>query len=1186
MDPIQFAIKNPVKVTVTVLLVLLFGMLALGAIPVQLTPSIDQPIITIETQWTGRSPDEVEREIIEEQEDKLKNVGGLKKMQATAFEGQASVSLEFYVGTDMDEAVREVSDKLREVPEYPDDVDEPVINVSASSSETPIAWTVLSSDDPNFEIESIRDQVEDLVKPYLERVDGISEVRVYGGRRREVHVRVHPQRLAERGITFTELRDALRRANVNVSAGDVPDGLREVRIRAVGEYDSLDKVKATIVKDTDGGPVRVGDVADIELTVEELQGFVRSKGRRALALPCYREVGSNVMRVMDELRKRVAEVETEILPDLAAQIQRERGLDAPPNFKYEQVYDETVYIEDAVALVQSNIVIGGMLAVAMLLAFIRDVRFWPLLVAGLALLIVALIVSLAGNAYWAWIFGGVGFVLTLLASPSTLIIAIAIPVSVIGTFVAMTAAGRSINVISLAGLAFSVGMVVDAAIVVLENIDRHLAMGKPRGKAAFDGAKEVWGAILASALTTLAVFVPVLFIEEEAGQLFRDIALAICAAVSLSLVVSITVIPTAASHWLKPQRKPRNVVTRMARSLFGLTTLLAWMTNTYAHIIHGVTKRSFGAIALRALIVGGATGAAIWGAAALMPPTDYLPAGNRNLVFGFLLTPPAYGKDHDNTIGLRVESVVRPYWEAENYDDVRKLPPVINPMTREPIQNIPPVDNYFFVSITRGMFTGAVSRDKQNVAPLADLLTSTIMTNPDTFGMAFQSSLFGRGLGGNNRIDVEITGHNMQDIADSAGALMGALMATGDYPQGSIRPNPSNFNLASPEMRVEIDRVRAADLSIDQTDLNVAVQTLVDGVTVGDYRLSGRSIDIRIVRDPAYDLTVDTLEMMPLAAWDDEGQRLTVPLESVATIVPADAPQTIQRIEEQRAVVLEITPPAGLALEQAQAKIDEVVAGLRKGGAIKPGVGVEQAGSADKLSQVRYAMLGKWDGLNRASLESLGTSRLFLALLVTYLLMAALFESFLYPMVIMFSVPLAAVGGFMGLAIVHRFNPSQQLDVLTMLGFVILIGVVVNNAILIVHQSLNFMRGEGDPGSGDGNASDAHGLQSVGVVLNHRDAIRESVRTRVRPVMMTTMTSVFGMLPLVLMPGAGSELYRGLGSVVIGGLIVSTFFTLLVVPLLFSLVLDLRAGVTRLLGVGGDETSPETNPPGATAPTT
>ena len=1174
MDPIRFAIKNPVKVTVAVLLVLLFGMLALGAIPVQLTPSIDQPIITIETKWTGRSPDEVEREIIEEQEDKLKNIGGLKKMSATAFEGQATVTLEFYVGTDMTEAVREVSDKLREVPEYPDDVDEPVINVSASSSETPIAWTVLTTDDPSFEIESVRDQVEDLVKPYLERVDGISEVRVYGGRRREVHVRVHPQRLAERGITFTELRDALRRANVNVSAGDVPDGLREVRIRAVGEYDSLDKVNATIVKDTDGGPVRVGDVADIELTVEELQGFVRSKGRRALALPCYREVGSNVMQVMAELRKRVADVETEILPDLAEQIKRERGLAAAPTFTYEQVYDETIYIEDAVALVQSNIVIGGMLAVAILLAFIRDVRFWPLLVVGLMLMVVALILSLSGTDYWAWILGGVGFALTLLSSPSTLIIAIAIPVSVIGTFVAMTAAGRSINVVSLAGLAFSVGMVVDAAIVVLENIDRHLAMGKPRGKAAFDGAKEVWGAILASALTTLAVFVPVLFIEEEAGQLFRDIALAICAAVSLSLVVSITVIPTAASHWLKAQRKPRNVVTRMARSLFGLTTILAWMTDTYAHLIHGVTQRSVIGITMRTLIVGGATGAAIWGAAALMPPTDYLPAGNRNLVFGFLLTPPAYGKDHDNTIGLRVESVVRPYWEAEGYDQVRKLPDVINPMTQQPIQDIPPVDNYFFVSIPRGMFTGAVSRDKQNVAPLAELLTSTIMSNPDTFGMAFQSSLFGQGLGGNNRIDVEITGHNMADINASAGALMGALMATGDYAPGSIRPNPSNFNLASPEMRVEIDRVRAADLSIDQTDLNLAVQTLVDGVTVGDYRLGGRSIDIRIVRDPAYDLTVDTLEMMPLAAWDDDGQRLTVPLESVASMVPADAPQTIQRIEEQRAVVLEITPPPGLALEEAQARISEVVAGLQKAGAIKPGVGVEQAGSADKLSQVRYAMLGKWDGLNRASLEGLGTSRLFLALLVTYLLMAALFESFLYPMVIMFSVPLAAVGGFMGLAIVHEVNPSQQLDVLTMLGFVILIGVVVNNAILIVHQSLNFMRGE------------AHGLESVGVALNHRDAIRESVRTRVRPVMMTTMTSVFGMLPLVLMPGAGSELYRGLGSVVIGGLVVSTFFTLLVVPLLFSLVLDLRAGVAKLLGIGGEEPSPDTHSPGATAPTT
>ncbi|MEX2213182.1 MAG: efflux RND transporter permease subunit [Phycisphaeraceae bacterium] len=1113
MDIIRFSINNPVKVSVGVLLIVMIGVLALLAIPIQLTPNVDKPIITVTTDWSGASPDEIEREIVDEQEEKLKSVANLKKMSSISYEGQSIVTLEFYVGADMREAVLEVSDKLREVREYPDDADEPVVDVSASSSESPIAWTIISSKDPKFDVASLHDYLDDQVKPFLERIDGVSEVRIYGGRKRQVHVQVDPQRMAQRGVTFKMVRDAISRANVNVSAGGVQDGRLEVRVRTVGEFNDLDKIRDTIVLDTTGGPIRVSDIGSVVVALEKERGFVRSRGRAGVALPIYREVGSNVMKIMEQVRLRMEDIRRDILPSIATQVAFDRQLAEAPEFVFEQVYDETLYIDDAIGLVTNNLWLAGSLTACILMLFLRSFR-------------------------------------------PTLIISLAIPISVIGTFVALFGAGRNINVVSLAGLAFAVGMVVDNAIVTLENIDRHISLGKKPREAAYDGAKEVWGAILASSLTTVAVFGPVLFIEEEAGQLFRDLALAICAAVLLSMLVSITVIPSAAVAILRHRSESKSAFIRSAKGLFGLAALLDRAVVGFSRFVYWLSQPRMDRIAMRLIIVAGLTVGAFVGAAILMPPTTYLPAGNRNLVFGFILTPPGYSKDHDRVLAHQVEAKVRPYWEAKSRADLKGMPPVLNKMTGQPIENIPPIENYFFVSVFRGMFTGATSAENDNVKPLEGLLTNSMGDIPGAYGGAFQRSLFETGLAGNNKIDVEVTGFNLDHIRASAGALFGELMKK--YGPFAVRPNPSNFNLPGPEVQLKINEQRAKDLKLDVAELGRSVQTMVDGTIVGDYRTGGNTIDLLLVRDPKINISIDTLDTIPLAVPLRTGGMTIVPLLAVMDIVRADAPQTIQRIERQRSVTLEVTPPGEIPLEAIQSEIELMVADLRAKGIIPPTVAVSQAGTASKLNDVRAAMIGKWDkepGSFWKNIGSLAMSRLFLALVVTYLLMAALFESWIYPIVILFSVPPAAVGGFIGLAIVHAINPLQQLDVVTMLGFVILIGTVVNSAILVVHQALNYMRGLGE---GEG---DSHGI------IEPKEAIRLSVRTRVRPVLMTTITTLFGMMPLVLMPGAGSELYRGLGAVVLGGLVFSTVFSLFVVPLVFSLFIDLQVGIRRLLGL-------------------
>ncbi|MEM1447088.1 MAG: efflux RND transporter permease subunit [Planctomycetota bacterium] len=1095
MDIIRFAISNPVKVTVGVILTVLFGVLSLTTIPIQLTPNVDEPVITIETNWTGRSPEEIEREIIEEQEEYLKSLGGLKKMTAEASTGSATITLEFFIGTDIKDARIRVSDKLREVPAYPDDVDEPIITDADADASKAIAWVIFDSTDPDFDMQSLYDFADDRVKPMLERVPGVSRINVYGGREREVHVRVDPASLAERGVTFNELRSALQFENVNVSAGDLEDGIRDVRVRTIGQFDALDQIENTVVRYDEAGPIRIKDLGDAVQTLEKRRSFVRANGQSALAINAIRETGSNVMDVMAGLREQIAFCNENILPTYE---QDRYGL------HMRQVYDETIYITDAINLVQSNLIIGGTLAALVLLVFLGKIR-------------------------------------------PTLIIALAIPVSVLGTFVVMTGAGRNLNVISLAGMAFAVGMVVDNAIVVLENIDRHIHMGKTPRRAAYEATKEVWGAILASTLTTLAVFIPVLTVQEEAGQLFFDISLAICGAVALSLIVSITVIPAASARWLRAIKTHADgtLKPQLADRIAGA---FAWLPKGYSNLIHRVTDRGGFTVVLRILVIAAFTLASLGGAWLLMPPTSYLPNGNQNLIFGIMLTPPAYNIDQAQFIGERIEPGIAPYWEVDTIEEATAIAPVMNFQSGQPYEAVPPVDNYFFVRFGSIIFMGASSQDKELVQPLSTILTQSMMGIPGSFGFAFQRSIFGRGISGTSGIDVELLGSDLDRLRQSAEAVYMTLAPR--YGFDKVQPDPLNFNLSGPEVQFRPDPIRTGDLSINTQDLGLAMRSLVDGLEIGDYRLSGESIDLLLTKHPDFELTTDQLPTTPLAVLDSDGQTRVLPISALGDFVPTTAPQQINRIDTQRSITFSVTPPPEVPLAVAVEDIENTIAELSAQGQIDPTVVARTAGSADKLSEVRGALLGNWTGFNLESIGSLLSSRMFLAVLIVFLVMAALFESFLYPLVILFAVPLATVGGFLGLAIMHTFNPAQQLDTLTMLGFVILIGVVVNNAILIVHQALNFMRPRKEETS-PGVFEDIEPMEP-------REAIRESVRTRIRPIFMTTTTSVCGMLPLVLMGGSGSELYKGLGSVVVGGLLVATVFTLVVVPLLFSLVVSAR----------------------------
>ncbi len=1045
MKLVDSAIRYPVSVTVAVLLVALFGMLALFSIPVQLIPDVDIPQAIVTTVWPGASPEEIETEIVQKQEEQLKSLEGLVEMTSESRQSSGMVRLRFQVGADQEALLMRVNNALQQVPRYPQNALRPVITSRDPFEQQSIAWLVLlglPGSDVDIELE--RQFAEDVVKPAIERVDGVAVANVYGGRGRELHVTVDPQKLAVRGLNLTQLAAALDAENRDVSAGDFDEGKRSYVVRTVAEYTSPEEVGDVVLAWRDDAPIYVRDVAVVELGYADPTEVMRQRGEPSMAFAVLRRQGSNALSIMADLRLAVDRLN--------------EGQLAEKGMALSIAFAESDYIERAISLVQRNIIIGGLLAVIVLFLFLRSVS-------------------------------------------STLVIGLAIPVSVVATFLVMRALGRNINVVSLAGMAFAVGMIVDASIVVLENIYRHQEMGKNRRQAALDGATEVWGAVLASVLTTVVVFLPVLFVRDEAGQLFRDIAVAVSSAVLISLLVSITLIPSMAARVLSTATQSDNAAESGVLGRLG-----TWVTQGIAGFVYTLS----GSVAARLVAVVVLTGGAVLGAYVLMPETEYLPTGNQNFAFGLLIPPPGYNPDEYIDMADHVEEQLGVYWNTKPGDPA------------EADLDGPPIEHFFFVSFPAGAFMGGIGYQQyaDRTSELVPVLQGVLSTIPGTFGIVQQPSIFQTGAEAGRAIDVELTGPDLGRLLQLGSRVFGAVRAT--MPGAQAQPIPG-LDLGNPEIRVVPDRERAAQLGLTAQDIGFALNALVDGVKVSEYQHEGQAIDLILRGTPQYASRSQDIEGLNIAT--PSGR--VVSIGDVSRVVETTGPTQVNHSERQRTVTIQVVPSQAQPLEAAMRHIEEqILAPMRADGSLAGAYQAELAGTADKLTSARQAL----------------QSNFLLALLVTYLLMAALFESFVYPFVILFSVPFAAVGGFVGLGLVNTFVAPQALDVIAMMGFVILIGIVVNNAILIVHQTLNYVRDKG---------------------LEHREALRAAVADRIRPIFMSTLTSVMGMAPLVLVTGAGSEIYRGLGSVVVGGLAVSTVFTLFLVPAVFSLVMDIRAAARR-----------------------
>ena len=1026
MDIVRYGLNKPVSIIVAVILIITFGLIGLNALPVQLTPDVEKPQITVETIWGGATPYEIEKDIIEKQEEALKGLSGLTKLESQSFNNLALITLTFVLGTDLDDALLRVSNKLNEVSDYPENVKRPRIDASGASS-NPVIWMALRPlEDNEKHINQFRTFFEDEVRQFLERVQGVGSLLVFGGTEDELHIELDIQKMAQYNITFDEITGAISQANSTISAGVMGVGRKNYRIRTVGQFQTPLEVLDVVVYEDGLTRVYLRDIVNSSKGYAKEGGVTLHNGDPIIVVAVQKEQGANVLKMTDSVEMQVNQLNDGILAD--------NGL------FLDMLYDQRPYINTSINLVKQNVLIGGLLAITVLLTFLRSVR-------------------------------------------STLTTALAIPISVIGCFIFLWLSDRSLNVVSLAGISFAVGMLVDNSIVVLENIDRHRKMGKTAYQAALEGTKEIWGAVFASTATTVAVFLPVIFMQEEAGQLFRDIAIAITFSIMISFLVSITVIPTMINLLYKKSEKKADGA--LQRSIIG---------PIFVKIVMGFSRICQANVFTRLVTIVLFTSLSVAIVFWLRPPAEYLPQGNQNFVLNILIPPPGYSIEKYKEVGRFIYEQSEPYYHEDNP------------------AGMPPIKDMFYVGADRITMFGAQSVHETRAREMIPVFMRIMNSIPGYFGVSIQVGIFQSDLGGDRTVDINVSGEDIDTIVAGARAIYG--VTSQKITGAQIRPIPS-LETSYPEIRVIPNKERLAANGLSERDLGIYVDILMDGRKIDEYRPAGiKQIDLVVKgSDDRFDAPEELMDATIVNRWGT-----LIKLGDVASLEYGEGMPQINHLERRRTITLQVTPPADLALQDAIEIIQgDIVGGLQQAGQLD-GLQISIGGNADKLLETGRSLM--WN--------------LLLALLITYLLMAALFENFIYPFIILFTVPLAAAGGFIGLLLVNTFVAPQGFDILAMLGFIILIATVVNNAILIVHQSLNNVRYNG---------------------LVGKEAVSEAVRTRIRPIFMSATTSILAMTPLVVSTGSGSELYRGLGSILLGGLALSTVFTLFVIPALLVFVI-------------------------------
>ncbi len=1040
-------VRHGILVTVTVLIVCVLGVFAAQRIPVQMIPDLDVRVISVRTTWPGATPQDVEKEILIEQEDYLRNLPNLSRIVTSASSGSAEIELEFPFGTEITEMLIRVNNALSQVPSYPENVDEPRIYANSFSSNNFMFFSItpLPGNPRGLDMDLQLDFIEDNVKPRMAAIAGVSEVGVFGSAERQIQVLVDPARLAQRSLSPEDVRQAIRNRNQDRSAGEVESGKRQYLLRTIGRFSNVEELSRLVLARRGDAIIRLEDVAKVVLDHSEKRVLSMFNGEPNVFIALRRQSGSNVIDIKRAMVKELEVINSEVME--------------PAGMQVSLFADDVRYVEESVRNVWKNLILGALLATAVMFLFLRSIK-----------------ATLAG--------------------------VVGIPICIIMAFLGLMVTGRTVNVISLAGIAFAIGMTLDNSIVVLESIELERRRGAKRLQAAVAGVQQVWPAVLASTLTTVLVFLPVAFVEQEAGQLYSDIAVAISAAILASMLVAISVLPTAAARLQLASRKEQADSTQ-GGGVFKATrdTVLKainWLLSS--------TSRRLGSIIVTCLL----STAVILG---LMPPAEYLPEGEEPKLFASMNAPPGYNLDAMKQIADEIQQYFQPFIVGRNG------------ATMEGDTGVPAM-TYMNMRVTSNQIRIIAEPVKAaDINRLMQVIAEKYREYPGMRAFVARGSIITSNDGGTRSINLDIAGTNLESIYKVAQAAYRRAEEVFENPR--IQTDPPSLVLAQPMIEVRPDWDRAAELNMDADTLGFTVAALTDGSYVDEFYLEDDKIDIYLYSSAGQASSLDTLAHLPV--YTPAG--VLLPLESLAEIVETVDTGRVRRVNGRRTVTLNIIPPRSVALETGVEMVrKEVVAYLRQRGAIPVGVNLSISGAADQLDATRQAL----------------GSNYLVALAIIYLLLVAIFNHWGYPLLILASIPLGIAGGLVGLWLINAVGSvlplvgiaaiHQPFDMISMLGFLILMGTVVNNPILVVHRAVdNFNK---------------RGMKALA-------AVEEAVAARLRPIAMSTITTICGLAPLVLIPGAGTELYRGVGAIVMFGIIGAAIVTLTMLPALTLTVLKI-----------------------------
>ncbi len=1050
----------------------LFGALSLLSLPLELRPGGDRPEITISTFYSGASPQEVEELITRPIEERLEEVQGVQEITSSSASGSSSINLEFNWDSNIDRRLVDVLNKLQQVESLPQEAGEPDVEIVSGSS-SPMMWVILVAK-PGFtpDDEHYRDLVDDVVLPRFRQVQGVGQFIVSGGREREVEVIVDPKALADRNLTIGDVVNVLRSNNRDIRGGPLVLGRREYRVRTISRSTDVKQLEGFVLRRDESGTVYLRDVAKAQMGRKIQDRALISDNKPAVAVGVIRQPNANVPEISRGIRQALVDVEK--------RFDREGE-----GITFDVSYDENDYVNQSISFVQGNLMMGAVLAALILLLFLGSLR-------------------------------------------TVAVIAITIPTTLITVFIVFAALGRSLNVISLASLAFAVGMVVDNAIVVLENVFTHMQMGKSPMKAAIEGTQEVGGAMLASTLTTIAVFAPIILVKGEAGQLFFDIGIGLSASVLFSLFAALTLVPMLSGLFLN-QGEAQRILQGMGNnqpinpieiasdkiilnpnpnknrsqnsSVFLaiqnlLETTITKISSVFLFFQRKLEKFLLATVSwsigvgrkTRRLIVLAIPVTLLLISFQLLPPADYLPEGNRNLILW--LAQPFPGTSIPEAVKLsqgprdfvsQQPEIMRSLYVHRS--GLRAIAAFIKPEES--------TGNKLDEIVDRMRKAGANFPGYRFLFPRR----VSIFRNP---GKEFEINLVGQDLQQLNKLQ--------QQVLQQLRGLEGVQNAR------------SNFVTGAPELQVIPNRERLAEVGLSEAELGAIVEAALGGLRASEFTDGKRELDVTVELKDTSVKTPEQLRQLPLNI--SRGRQ--VQLADVAEVVEATGPDAINHVDLERSITLTARvareAPLGALLQQTEQQILEP---LRQN--LPPGFRVELAGSADVLSETLLQL----------------ASTFVLSLVITYLLLVSLYRSFTFPVLIMATVPMGISGALLSLILANSLpGVVVPLDMITGLGFVILTGIVVNNAILLVDRSLQLQK--------EGNSYD--------------DSLYLAVKDRLRPIFMSAGTSVLGMLPLAVMPGKGAELYQGLGIVLTGGLAFSTILTPTVVPALMGLLRDYSRG--------------------------